>query len=115
MGITVDAFIVELKLKDINKFNIDKIEVEKIFTIPVSYFQNNPPEVYYVRLEAHLHYFDEKGEKIILLPVEELKLPARYANPGGFRKRKILVYKTSEAVIWGLTANLIYEFVNRLK
>lgn len=40
-----------------------------------------------------------KREKKNLLPVEELKLLAQYANPGGFRKRKILVYKTSEAVI----------------
>ena len=115
MGITLNAFIGELKLNDINKFNFDKIEVEKIFTIPVSYFHDNLPEVYYVRLEVHPYYFDEKGEKVILLPVEELKLPARYANPWGFRKRKILVYKTGEEVIWGMTANLIYEFVNKLK
>ncbi len=83
--------------------------------MPVSFFQNNPPEVYHVRLESHPYYFDENGEKIILFPVEELKLPARYANPWGFRKRKVLVYKTGEDIIWGMTANLIYEFVNNIK
>jgi 8-oxo-dGTP pyrophosphatase MutT (NUDIX family) len=115
MGITLDVFIGELKQKEINKYNIDNNEVEKIFTAPVSYFQNNQPEIYHVRLESHPYYFDEKGEKVILLPTEELKLPARYTNPWGFRKRKILVYKTNGEVIWGMTANLIYEFIKKLK
>ncbi len=114
MGITLNAFVGELKLKDIDNYNIDKLEVEKIFTIPVSFFQDNPAEIYHVRLEAHPYYFDKNGEKIILLPVQELKLPERYANPWGFRKRKVLVYKTGEDVVWGMTANLIYEFVNKL-
>ena len=88
--------------------------VEKIFTIPVSFFQNNPPEVYHIRLESHPYYFNENGEKIILLPADELKLPARYANPWGIRKRKVLVYKTGEDIVWGMTANLVHEFVNKL-
>lgn len=113
-GAIIHAFIGELKLKDLNSYNIDYTEVEKIFTIPVSFFQNNPPDVFYVRLESHPYYFDEKGEKIILLPVDELKLPARYANPWGIRKRKVLVYKTGEDVVWGMTANLIHEFLNKL-
>ena len=115
MGAIVNVFVGEIKLKDIKKYNIDNMEVEKIFTIPVSYFQINPPEVYYIRLETHPYYFDEKGEKIILLPAEELNLPARYANPWGFSKKKVLVYKSNEEVVWGLTANLVYEFVNKLR
>ena len=113
-GAIINAFIGELKLKDLNDYNIDKTEVEKIFTIPVSFFQNNPPEVYYVRLESHPYYFDENGKKITLLPVEELKLPARYANPWGIRKRKVLVYKTGKEIVWGMTAVLVHEFVNKL-
>ena len=114
-GAIINAFIGEVKLADLDKFNIDRTEVEKIFTVPVSFFVNNPPEVYHVRLEAHPYYFNEKGEKIVLLPVDELKLPARYAEPWGFRKRKVLVYKTSGEIIWGMTANLIYDFINKLK
>jgi coenzyme A diphosphatase NUDT7 len=113
-GAIINTYVGELKLKDLNNFNFDRNEVEKIFTIPVTFFQNNPPEVYYVRLESHPYYFDEKGEKITLLPVEELKLPSRYANPWGLKKRKVLVYKTGEVVIWGMTATLIYEFVNKI-
>lgn len=113
-GAIIHTFIGELKSKDLNSYNIDKTEVEKIFTIPVSFFQNHPPEVYHVRLESHPYYFNENGEKIILLPADELKLPARYANPWGIRKRKVLVYKTVEDIVWGMTANLVHEFVNKL-
>jgi 8-oxo-dGTP pyrophosphatase MutT (NUDIX family) len=113
-GAIINAFVGELKLINIEKYKIDKVEVEKIFTIPVSFFQNNLPEVYYVRMESHPYYFDENGDKIILLPVEELKLPARYANPWGIKKRKIFVYKTGEEIVWGMTANLVYEFINKL-
>ncbi len=113
-GAIIHTFIGELKLKDLNYYNIDKTEVEEIFTIPVSFFQNNPPEVYHVRLESHPYYFNENGEKIILLPVEKLKLPSRYASPWGIRKRKVLVYKTGNDIVWGMTANLVHEFVNKL-
>ena len=113
-GAIIHAFTGELRLKDLNSYKIDNSEVEKIFTIPVTFFQNNPPEEYYVRLESHPYYFNENGEKITLLPVEELKLPSRYANPWGLKKRKVLVYKTGEEVIWGMTAALIHEFVNKL-
>lgn len=113
-GAIIHSFIGELKSNDLNSYNIDKTEVEKIFTIPVSFFQNNPPEVYHVRLESHPYYFNENGEKIILLPVDELKLPARYSNPWGIRKRKVLVYKTGKDIVWGMTANLVHEFVNKL-
>lgn len=113
-GAIIHAFIGELKLKDLNSYKIDNTEVEKIFTIPVSFFQKNPPEVYHVRLESHPYYFNENGEKIILLPVDELKLPVRYANPWGISKRKVLVYKTGEDIVWGMTANLVNEFVNKI-
>lgn len=113
-GAIIHAFTGELRLKDLNRYNIDTTEVEKIFTIPVTFFQNNPPDVYYVRLESHPYYFDENGEKITLLPVEELKLPSRYANPWGIKKRKVLVYKTNEEIIWGMTATLLHEFVTKL-
>lgn len=115
MGITIDIFVGELRISDLKELNIDKNEVEKVFTVPVSYFSDNKPDIYYVRLESHPHYFDEEGKKVVLLPVEELKLPSRYANPWGLQERKVFVYKTAGEIIWGLTANIIYEFIKKLK
>lgn len=115
MGATVDGFIgvTDILLNEI-KTNTD--EVESIIIIPVSYFENNEPEKHSVKVTVHPSYIDqETGEEIILLPVEELGLPERYRNPWGNYHQKILVYKTEYGPIWGITARLIFEFIEKVK
>ncbi len=115
MGVTVDSCIATLDIKNIAELDIDNIEVEKVFLVPVSYFQNNPPDEYYVQLMVHPHYTDEKGNTVHLLPSKELELPEKYNQPWRAGKRKIFVYRLNEGVLWGLTAALLREVVNRLK
>lgn len=115
MGVTVDSCIAVLDIKDIDETDIDKTEVEKVFLVPVSWFQNNPPEEYFVQLVVQPHYTDENGNVVELLPSRELELPERYNQPWRAGKRKIFAYKLKEGVLWGLTAVLVREVVNRLK
>lgn len=115
MGATVDVFVAtaDIGLEDI-KINPD--EVEKVFALPVSYFQENSPEEYRVMLEIHPAYIDKKTSKeVVLLPSQELGLPERYWKSWGGFKQKVFVYKTFEGVIWGLTARIILDFIGRLK
>ena len=114
-GITIDSFIGVINDINIMNLSFDKNEVEKIFLIPVSFFINNEPEKYFVRMEIHPSEIDKNGDKIDTLPVKDLQLPDRYSKPWRGRKHKILVYKTSGEVIWGITAVLIYEIIKRLK
>jgi len=114
MGVTVDSCIATFDIKNINELNIDTTEVEKIFLVPVSHFQKNPPDIYHVQLVVHPHYTDENGNIVNLLPSKELELPERYNQPWRAGKRKIFVYKLREGVLWGLTAALVREIVNRL-
>jgi 8-oxo-dGTP pyrophosphatase MutT (NUDIX family) len=44
MGVTVDSVIAKLELSDLSQVKYDENEVEKIFTVPVSFFSENPPE-----------------------------------------------------------------------
>ena len=115
MGVTVDPFIGTLEINSVDDIKYDKEEVEKVFMIPVSFFEANKPEEYYVRLEVHPTEIDRNGIKIETLPVKELKLPDRYSRPWGGRKNRVLVYRTDEGVIWGITAALINEVVRFLK
>jgi len=115
MGTTIDPFIGILDIQNLNELRIDKNEVERVFLLPVSYFEQTEPEEYYMRLEIHPFYIDEHGQKQILLPVEELGLPQRYANPWGGREYRVFVYKTPEEVIWGLTARMIHDIIQKLK
>lgn len=110
-GVIVNAFIGDVKIKDINEINFDKTEVEKIFTVPISFFKENPPEVYHVRLETHPFYFDDNGHKIELLPAEKLKLPQMYSKPWGKIMKKVYVYNYWGEVIWGITAALVKKTV----
>jgi 8-oxo-dGTP pyrophosphatase MutT (NUDIX family) len=110
-GIVVNAFIAEVKIPNPDKINFDKTEVEKIFTVPVAFFKENPPEVHHVRLEAHPFYIDDEGNRIELLPVEKLNLPSRYSKPWGKIKRKVYFYNYNGEVIWGITAALVKRVV----
>lgn len=114
MGATVDSFIgvANINLSDI-KINE---EVDHIIAIPVAFFENNEPEKHSVKVTIHPSYTDaESGEEVVLLPVDELGLPERYRKPWGNYHQSILVYKTDYGPIWGITARIIYEFVNKIK
>ena len=71
------------------------------------------PEEYHVKLEVHP--FERKDEDRLeyLLPVKDLGLPARYEKPWGGRKLPVYVYKTDHDIIWGITAEILRDFLNR--
>ncbi len=114
MGVTVDPFIAIINIKDINDLPFDKNEVEKLFTVPISFFVNNPPEIYYVKLKFHPEEIDKNGNTIITFPADELKLPSKYSKPWHGKKHEIFVYKTNGEIIWGITAELIREFIDKI-
>ncbi len=114
-GVTVNSFIGVINNNNLMDLNFDLNEVEKTFLIPVSFFVNNEPENYFVRMEIHPSEIDKNGIKFSTLPVKDLQLPDRYSKPWRGGKHKIFVYKTPEGIIWGITAVLIHEIVKRLK
>ena len=115
MGVTVDSFIGTLDIASAETLQYDRNEVEKIFTIPVSFFRNNKPEIYHTRIEINPTDIDKNGEKVNTLPTKELQLPERYSKTWRGRKHNVYVYKTIEGVIWGMTSALINEFIHKLK
>jgi len=53
------------------------------------------------------------GEQIVLLPVEQLGLPDRYKKPWGNYLYKVLVYRTDQGVIWGITARIVNDVAEK--
>lgn len=114
MGALVNVFIgvAEIETSEING-NPD--EVARTFLVPVSFFEENPPETYEVLTEVHPRYEDEStGEEVVLFPAEELGLPERYWNTWGGFRHNIYVYRTAGETIWGLTARIVVDFVRKL-
>lgn len=115
IGATVDSFLAVLNIRDLDELSLNVDEVEKVFTIPVNDFIDNPPEEYKVRLEVQPSYINKKGESVTLLPGKELGLPEAYHKPWGGLHHRVLVYKTDNGVIWGITAEIIYEMVKKMQ
>lgn len=91
-------------------------EVEKVFTVPLSYFLNTEPEEYGVLVQIHPTFIDpQTNEEVILFPTTKLNIPHKYHKPWGSLKNKVYVYKTEGEVIWGITARIVRDFVERIK
>ncbi|TGE38427.1 CoA pyrophosphatase [Desulfosporosinus fructosivorans] len=115
MGATADAFLGILELRNLDDLQINLQEVEKVFMVPVSYFEANEPEVYQVNMIAHPSYFNQAGEEVTIFPARELGLPDRYTKPWGNVLSNVFVYRVEEVIIWGMTARLIKDVVAKLK
>lgn len=113
-SVTIDPYIGTLDIKGLEELNPDPAEVKRLFTLPASYFIKNQPEIFHVRVEVQPSFKDEKGEEVVLLPVKDLGLPDKYAKPWGFEQNQIRVYKTPEGVIWGLTADMIFDLFKKV-
>jgi 8-oxo-dGTP pyrophosphatase MutT (NUDIX family) len=110
-GVTVDSFPAIIHTEFNNITNYDRKEVAEIFTVPLSFFINNKPDIYKVNVKITPYAEDETGNKIELLPVNEIGLPKRYNNTWHSQKHPVVVYKYNQYVIWGITANLIEEMI----
>jgi 8-oxo-dGTP pyrophosphatase MutT (NUDIX family) len=112
-GIIVECFLGVVDLPDLSSLTLDREEVDEAFTVPVSWFRHNPPEIYRNRVEIQSSYVDGEGRQRILLPVEELGLPGHYKNNRSEWMHRVVVYQRKPDIIWGLTAAVVENLVNR--
>ena len=108
-GAAIDVYPGLLKIASLGELNPHKDEVEEVFTVPFSYFLQTTPEKYEARVELKSRYVDDNGREVIVLPAEELGLPAMYSGTWGRRNHAIFVYRYNGYIIWGITARIIQE------
>lgn len=115
LGGVIDPFVAEIRINGLEELVLQRDEVEKAFLVPVSWFENNSPEIYHVRIEAHPRIKKENGDIETLLPSIELGLPDSYAKPWVGRKHRVLVYRVDGELVWGLTAEMVNEVVRKIR
>lgn len=115
MGAVISCFLGELKIDQLSQLNINRDEVEKVFSVPLKWFIENPPSEFNVHMEIKPTYTDDSGNEIILLPAEELGLPKRYYKPWGLTNHKIFAYQIEGETIWGVTAQMVRHISDLLK
>lgn len=113
IGTVIEPFVGIIKKKVLKKMVIDKNEVEKTLLIPVSFFKETIENEYTLSHEIQPYKINEKGEKEILFPVEELGLPDAYKKPWGNKRHKIWVYNYEGELIWGITSVIINDLLEK--
>ncbi len=97
-GIIIHPYVCRLKT---DVFLPNPHEVEELFTVPLSFFLNNPPQIYTVDIGTR---YDEE------FPFN--RISSGYKQ--GWQKRwtiPMYVYEYKQYFIWGFTAKIIFNFI----
>jgi peroxisomal coenzyme A diphosphatase NUDT7 len=113
-GVIVETYIGMLNINDLDELKPEPGEVEEVFTIPVSWFIENIPEIFFTKVEVQSSTIGPDGKIQILLPVEKLGLPALYGQKMNGMDYRVVVYKTEKYMIWGLTATIVFEMIQKI-
>lgn len=113
-GKMIYTFIGEISSNAFDKINPNH-EVQYIFTVPLKYFLENEPETYQLRSQIFSFKLDSKGNEKIIFPAEELGVPPKYRKAWGNKLYPIYVYRVQNEIIWGITGQIIFEMIQKLK
>lgn len=109
----IENYLGLIHIQSLEELDINKDEVAYVFTMPIDYFINNQPEIYNIKIKSMSSEVDDSGNTIEYMPVKDLELPKRYHHTWNDTLREVYVYKTKHGPLWGLTAQIVYETVNK--
>lgn len=110
-GVIVEAYIGRITCK-VEDLVINKDEVERILVIPVDFFKEKEPVVEKIAIEMNPNYeIDGKEQKF---PAEMYNMNKKYHKIWRGLDRNVYIYEYDGEVIWGITAEIIYEVVNNI-
>ena len=110
-GVLVEVYVGEILCR-VEDLNINLDEVEKILIVPIDHFKENPPKLAKITVQMYPHY--ELVGKIVEFPSKHYNLPEKYHKPWCGRDREVYIYEYHGEVIWGITADIIYEIINKI-
>jgi 8-oxo-dGTP pyrophosphatase MutT (NUDIX family) len=112
-GVIVESYVGMIKVESPNDFKINKDEVERLLFVPVKFFMETEPRTEKITIKFH-PYYQENGV-VKEFPAKELGLPERYFKPWEGKPRQVYFYNYDGEAIWGMTADIILEFINIIK
>lgn len=96
------TFVGEIK-KDFDKISPSEDEVERVFTVPLSYFLKTRPKSYKINLRV------ERNKEF---PYHLIPNGVNYKFKRG--REEVLFYEYEDEIIWGFTAKMARRFVENL-
>ncbi len=100
----IKPFVGSLNILDPDKLDYNESEVKEIFTVPLRFFFENPPKLYYVSLEPKVPSN---------FPFH--KIPGGRNYPFKFGKYPVYFYQYQNCIIWGMTARIMKNFITILE
>jgi coenzyme A diphosphatase NUDT7 len=112
-GVLIEAYVGALEGEALASIHIDTREVAYLIRVPLAFFAAHPPEVY--ELDVVTHPYGDIDDMRVPFPAVELGLPERYHRPWRGKTRRVYLYKYKDEIIWGITAQIVYEIVQRMR
>lgn len=103
-GMLLEVYIGWLKLESQKELNYNRDEVERVIFVPLEFFMLNQPRIEKIGIE-NIPKFSSK----------ELGLPERYHKAWAGNSREVYFYNFQGDVIWGMTADILLDFIKVLK
>lgn len=100
----IRSFLATIYNIDVDKIKPSEDEVDHIFTVPIDFFINNEPNLYYI----DLHPAISKDFPYNLIP------NGKNYN-WGFDKHSVYFYNYNDYIIWGYTAKMTKHFIDLIR
>lgn len=104
LGVIIECYISKLKVEKISDIMYNKDEVEKLLLVPIEFFIKNEPVIEEIEMISSVK-FDPK----------KYNFPEKYNTKWFMPNRYIYIYMYENEAIWGMTGEIIYEFIQTLK
>lgn len=114
-GLIIHTYVGAIDYKYLLACKYNKKEVEKLLFVPLNYFITKKPKKYYAISKIHSVVVDKNGNEKVIFPAKKLGLPERYWDSWGEGKYEILFYNYDNETIWGITAKILKNFVEKIK
>lgn len=111
--VTIDCYVGILKVDNLKDLPLSE-EVAEIFTVPLKTLQTMDPDIHYISMKVQQSFIDEVGDEVRLLDAKSLGLPEKYDKPYTMRKRRVYFYRYDDKNIWGMTGEMLFEFLDLL-
>ena len=101
-GHTLYTFAVLIPPDSLDKVRLNEDEVAEVFTVPLSFFKENPAKIYDIDVVSDVSNF----------PYKETGISPGYKWRRG--KNLLPLYKYEDKIIWGITARIVKWFVEQI-
>lgn len=104
VGVIIECYLCKLNIKSLDEINYNEDEVENLLLVPIEFFMENKAIKGEIEI-SNTAKFD----------IKKYNFPERYGKNWKIPSRYVYIYMYENEPIWGMTAEIICDFVKMLK